>query len=426
MATSITIVLRDPVTGAGLPNQAAKLRVGPGFGADTYTMADVTGKAGSYKVDNVASGTYKLFVNGVEDKSFGGDNGREIFLGSDILFKSGGTMTGGINMNSNAITNLPVPGTNDEPETKGRVATFLATVATNLTNAIATCLLKAGGTMSGAINMNGNRIQNLPAAGADSDALSKGESKSFFPLKSAGSPNQIINAPWIFNGWPYKTSIATNLLHIINRKDMLDYVQGIMSGLNPTAFQQSGNIIRVLFSGTQEDNKAYRTIAAAISNATGFAAANHEITIVIEGRGVDGATLTNYNLFAPPGLDPYIHIVGLVPNIVLRVGEDTYEGEINYNKIIGVTIDNENDAAETTFHNYTFVNVEFQNTFGTGIYNLVNCHLINCRYGIGVTINQTDCIGDIYNFTLERRYWFSGGTYVHTIDLVIYLICFYL
>lgn len=89
MAT-LNYVLRDPVTGVGIPEQAVKLRIGPGFATDTHTLTDVSGKPGAYQIVDmsaVAKGEYELWVNGVKDTSFGR---REITKQSDILLISDG------------------------------------------------------------------------------------------------------------------------------------------------------------------------------------------------------------------------------------------------------------------------------------------------------------------------------------------------
>lgn len=74
---SATITLRDLTTGAGIAGLTVTLR-GPAdsYTANLYTATGVAGKPGAYEFVGVVFGKYKLFVNGVEDKTFGGDNGR--------------------------------------------------------------------------------------------------------------------------------------------------------------------------------------------------------------------------------------------------------------------------------------------------------------------------------------------------------------
>jgi hypothetical protein len=87
---SIAVVLRDPGTGIGLPDQTLKLRhLADGFATDVYTLSQIDSvtKPGAYKVNGVTTGTYKLWVNGTEDPTFGADEGVEITEHDDIIIK---------------------------------------------------------------------------------------------------------------------------------------------------------------------------------------------------------------------------------------------------------------------------------------------------------------------------------------------------
>ena len=69
---------------------------------------------------------------------------------------AGGTMTGAINMNSKRITNLPAPSATSDPARLADVNTRLPL---------------AGGTMTGNINMNNKRVTNLPAPASNAEPL---------------------------------------------------------------------------------------------------------------------------------------------------------------------------------------------------------------------------------------------------------------
>ena len=79
------------------------------------------------------------------------------------LDKTGGTMTGAINMGSNKITALGTPTVTGDAATKGYVDT-----------ADGLKLDKAGGLMSGAIAMGGNKVTGLAAPTDTADATTKG------------------------------------------------------------------------------------------------------------------------------------------------------------------------------------------------------------------------------------------------------------
>lgn len=77
MAASTTVTIRNLTTGAGVTGLTVTLR-GPAdnYTANLYTATPVAGKDGVYEFLNVIFGKYKLFVNGTEDNTFGGAEGR--------------------------------------------------------------------------------------------------------------------------------------------------------------------------------------------------------------------------------------------------------------------------------------------------------------------------------------------------------------
>ncbi len=389
MADSITAVLRDPDSGAGLAGQLVKLRIGPAFDSDIYTMVDVDGKPGAYVYDGAfVTAKYKLWVNGSEDTTFGGANGKSIINDTDILKKSGGTMTGDINMDSHKITNLPDPASDSEPVKKsygdGRY------------------LGKAGGTMTGDLNMGTKKILGLPEPASNEEPLRVTDGASRYIGKAAGISAQEVRSVVHFLSSTYTHIQPTNLLQVANRKFVEDYVNLYIQGL-VTTDQQSGNILRVLFSGTQEDNRIYTTMASALAKASEFAAADREMILFVEGSGVDDAVETNYNLITPGTTDPYIHIIGVNRSVVLRVAEDTYTAG-GGNIISTVITDNENEDASTTFEEWIFINVKFTNSFGSGTpsYAFDRCTFLNCSYE-GVTVTATNCKGELFDSGNNRK-----------------------
>ena len=81
------------------------------------------------------------------------------------LQKSGGTLSGRLNMSNNLIISLGSP-TGDAGATNvGWVKTYVANQTGNL-------LPKAGGTMSGILDMGHSRVTNLPKATDNEDTTS--------------------------------------------------------------------------------------------------------------------------------------------------------------------------------------------------------------------------------------------------------------
>lgn len=109
----------------------------------------------------------------------------------DALPLSGGTMTGEINMDGNKITNLPAPTADLDAVTKAYLDNAVAT-------AVADYLAKTGGTMTGVINMGGNKITSLATPTASTDAATKNyvdnavPSSDYLPL-SGGTMTGNIN-----------------------------------------------------------------------------------------------------------------------------------------------------------------------------------------------------------------------------------------
>lgn len=109
-------------------------------------------------------------------------------LSQTALRLSGGTMTGILDMDSNPITGLDAPSSNDEPATKayvdsiesdvsGAISTLDSKVSTNendISSLQSSKLNKSGDTMSGALNMGNKQIKQLATPSASSDSATKG------------------------------------------------------------------------------------------------------------------------------------------------------------------------------------------------------------------------------------------------------------
>jgi hypothetical protein len=305
MSVSSNVVLRDLTTGAGRTGLTVTLRVSP-FTTTAYTATEVSGKAGVYEFVDVPIAVYKLYSNGDEEISFGGANGTRFggtmsitvgelpsaipatkiadgsvtdaefqYIGgltSDAqtqldskLDKSGGTMTGHLTLSGKNVY------CSNDPSNSAS--------AVNWGTALITFLTLVGGTMAGIINMGGYKITNLADPIANTDAASK------------GWVDAVIQA----------------------------YLNGAL-----TAYQQSPNVIRVLYTGTQETNRLYTTVSAAMSAANGLVSASRYITVIVEGNGIIGSNPANYNLFSPSDVHLYCHLASKTPDVIVLYADDSY------------------------------------------------------------------------------------------------------
>ena len=93
----------------------------------------------------------------------------------NFLSTNGGTMAGDINMDGRKITGLVDPVEDGDAARKRYVDTEISTAAGNAeTNAKKASLPRAGGTMTGNINLGGNALTNVKAPAAATDAATKG------------------------------------------------------------------------------------------------------------------------------------------------------------------------------------------------------------------------------------------------------------
>lgn len=315
---------------------------------------------------------------------------------SKFMKLSGGSFTGDINMSSNKIENLPNPGSDGEPETKASAEEKFFKIE--------------GGILGGDIDMNGNYIDNLGAATDPAHPVRLTDGDGRYIKKGSPSPSPVeamqIYNQLIFRTLPYLAKDPSHAAHPVHKFFMESYVRQVMNSLNPSAYQQSGNIIRIIPSGVVETNAVYRTLSNGISSASGYATAVRNMIIEIHGGGTDTypAVDLDFNLLPPGIATPYVHIVGKGNGIIIRVSQDTYEGTAGTNIIGNVIMDSEAEEADVTFINKIFYGVKFSNTFGSGspVYNFEGCTFLGgCSTAVPCTFD-TDCKGTVYDLVNNR------------------------
>jgi len=381
-----------------------------------YSVAAYTGSldgagTGRYAFTNVESGDYKVYNSGSELTAFG-----IIRIGqSDAVLTSGAQTVADIKtfsgqpifnagMKVGALTELA-------PDT-GIVVDGITLKDSLTASGIAS--LSATQTIAGATTMS-NLI--VPAITGSSSVVNAGQGDARYIRKETGVTAQQIYSDIIFRVLPYLLDDPTHAKHAVNMLFVQNYCQAILSGLNPTAYQQSNNEIRVIPDGVQETNKVYRTIASALTAAEAFAASDRIMYITFQGNGI-GSTLTDYNLLPAGSAEEYIHIVGIGEGINIRVAEDLYDGTLGQNIYSNLTFDNEAEDANTDFTNKTFYHCKFSNTFGSGTpsYDFVGCIFVGCTITTGYTFDSA-CKGDVYDL-VNSKSLLLGGLTVATYDVV--------
>ena len=195
------------------------------------------------------------------------------------LSLSGGTMTGPINMGSQKITNIGNPTENTDVANKIFVDTAFQTLESEMGTTLAGYLQLKGGTMSGVLSMGGHYIQNLEDPQTDDDAATKGyvdgqveglqstvssSLNNYLPL-SGGT----LTGALTLNGNPNQDNHAANKA----------YVDSQISGLSSVYVPLSGGTLTgpLVLSGNptqsnQAANKQYvdDTLADAVGGITGF------------------------------------------------------------------------------------------------------------------------------------------------------------
>lgn len=327
--------------------------------------------------------------NQVGDRDF--NDGRYLAL-------SGGTMSGDINMALSQILNLPDPTSDKEPVTR-----------IYLTNLLLNYLTLSGGTMSGILNMGGYKITNPGAPGSDDDVAKRGYNDSRYLKKQSGSSDSCFSIIDFGDGSEniavpkIKAEIGhfNDQYHAVNRKFVAYLIQEYLNA-SLTPYQQSENIMRIIYNGTLETDRVYQTIKTGFDAAKVQASATKQITLLIEGNGKTGSNPTNYNLVSPSDIFMYIHLLGLTPDTNIRVINDAYSVGImtgDRGKVIlkNLKVTNSDGGSNTTFQRFVFENCTFEFTDGTLYFD--TCEFRGVNVIKATTLRVDDTKGTLYYTT---------------------------
>lgn len=352
--STFTFTLRDLDTGAGRTGLSCKYRHDDdGFASDlaiTITESDSINKPGVYESDFPPTNIYKLWVSGSEEPTFGGADGRPLVNPDDLLFLSGGTMTGAINMGDEKITNLA--DATAATDAMNRQASDARFVKLDGSNDPDLWVPKAGGYMDGNLLMTGNIIKDLGASVDADDAVPKNE---------------------------LTAAVAA--------------LEAAIGDIEVTPYQESPNVARLIPGGSTKTGQVYTTWNAIMGYFKSLTPSSTKRFLVeIGGMGVTGATtipVTENDGGSPPTnyFNNYISLFLKNRLIKLEIPDDTMSVTAGTMTVEGGTIYKNDVAADPVLENMRFVNVYFDLIVNTMTF--TNCTFENCFIKVNDDVDGT-------------------------------------
>ncbi|MCB0724223.1 MAG: hypothetical protein KDC73_05935 [Ignavibacteriae bacterium] len=310
MAKDFTITITQVVGGNYQPVtnlSNLNLRKDP-FSSSTYSGTHIGD--GAYAFTDVEDGVYKLFNDTIEVTKWGGSHGR--WIGDETLDYLPGDGGGHWDAQDKRIHNVsdPVSGI-DVGDRDYNDARYL---------------LLSGGTLTGNINLGGNKIINPGDPSDDSQVGDRGYNDNRYPTRIGDNTfigkNQFLvdtsgtKYPKIFyddelSGETYFE--PTHPLHISTKQ----YADSLVAGITVPAVPYSGNEVIVIGGITQVVGKIYSSI---------LNAANHLSTLGLNAqkRGVmyvRNHPQINYYIAAPGSLKDYMNVMGYAPAFLSSSGD---------------------------------------------------------------------------------------------------------
>lgn len=185
---------------------------------------------------------------------------------------TGGTLTGDLNLSGHRLTNIATPSDSTDAATKGFVDTAFQTIESELATSLSGYLPLKGGTLTGQINMNGNKLIGITNPVADTDAANKyyvdsrfnNLSSSYLPLTGGTLTGQLhmsgtritnVGTPTTDTDAATKSYVDTNISSLSNKYLSLDGGGSIMGNLDLNGYIITG--VGTPRDGSDAVNKIY-------------------------------------------------------------------------------------------------------------------------------------------------------------------------
>ena len=145
-----------------------------GLAADVYDWAKEPNKP-VYSIDEITNlaNTLDSLNTALDQKQPIGNYLTQGTADARYVQQSGDTISGTLSMDGNKITNLGAPSDTTDAVNKKFVDTAFQTLEAEVNQQLLTYLQLKGGTMTGILNMGGNRIENVDTPQTDTEAANK-------------------------------------------------------------------------------------------------------------------------------------------------------------------------------------------------------------------------------------------------------------
>lgn len=145
-----------------------------GLAADVYDWAKEPNKP-AYSINEITNlaNTLDALNTALDQKQPIGNYLTQGTADARYVQQSGDTMSGALSMDGNKITNLGAPSDTTDAANKMFVDTAFQALEAEVNQQLLTYLQLKGGTMTGILNMGGNRIENVDTPQTDAEAANK-------------------------------------------------------------------------------------------------------------------------------------------------------------------------------------------------------------------------------------------------------------